>query len=793
MIFFGLLLGGAAGALRGQNTEDFERSMFEADALLERAKQTRNDAECEDLVRESLAKSESIGYIGGKVRATLMLGDVCDRTNRTEEALDHYLRAEEQLRYNSQIQNPALLAATQRKLGDLFFQEKLYVNARRYYRDILEKSPQNNDVFEKIADTYLYETRYDSALTTYKELATRFKDNNNLPRLVQVYQKLANTYEITGPPGKSLHYYRLIEDLIERNGSPAEKALLYSNMGKQYALLNEYKDALKYFRKSELQCSYTPCDYPEVLYANLGIALHNTGNTAEGVEYLKKARRIVIDQKDTMARANLEHLIAGVYLNNLEYYNALSTNQTAMKLAGQTKQYELLAATYRTAAEVYQDLYEFENAFEYYQKYLQLMDSLRRDDLVRLQRLNQKQNQLSAAEGQLKYLMSRDQIKELEKEKLKSDNLKLSRENELAELRFRTEADRAALLQKQQELDKAELREKEQKLQFAKTEATLAFEQLRAAQQTREIETLRSQEAQRLSDSIQSAQEFALLQQQKENADLKLRQEGNFRSFMYGIGVLGLIILALITAGYLFARRNNKQLSQQNQKIQLQNEQIEAERMKSDRLLLNILPQEVADELKARGYATPRLFESATILFTDFTNFTSLSTTLTPEQLIDELNDCFFAFDEICEKHGLEKIKTIGDAFMCAGGLPVPNETHPIDAVHAALEMFGWLEKRNATNPKAIFRDMRIGIHIGPVIGGVVGKNKFAFDIWGDAVNLASRLEELGEPGRVNISGTAYEVVKHRFRCEYRGKKEVHNKGLVDMYFIVDAIPVPVS
>ena len=166
---------------------------------------------------------------------------------------------------------------------------------------------------------------------------------------------------------------------------------------------------------------------------------------------------------------------------------------------------------------------------------------------------------------------------------------------------------------------------------------------------------------------------------------------------------------------------------------------------------------------------------------------------MTPGQLIDELNECFFAFDEICENYGLEKIKTIGDAFMCAGGLPVPNFTHPIDAVLAALKMFEWLEKRNADNPKAIFRDMRIGIHIGPVIGGVVGKNKFAFDIWGDAVNLASRLEELGEPGRVNISNVTYEAVKHRFRCEYRGKKEVHNKGLVDMYFIVDEIAVPVS
>lgn len=136
------------------------------------------------------------------------------------------------------------------------------------------------------------------------------------------------------------------------------------------------------------------------------------------------------------------------------------------------------------------------------------------------------------------------------------------------------------------------------------------------------------------------------------------------------------------------------------------------------------------------------------MLFTDFVNFTRLSTQLTPGELIDELNACFLAFDEISDRHGLEKIKTIGDAYMCAGGIPVPNETHAADAVRAALEMSTWLENRKNTNPKALLNDMRIGIHTGPVVAGVVGKYKFAYDIWGDAVNLAARLEEHGESGK---------------------------------------------
>jgi adenylate cyclase len=244
------------------------------------------------------------------------------------------------------------------------------------------------------------------------------------------------------------------------------------------------------------------------------------------------------------------------------------------------------------------------------------------------------------------------------------------------------------------------------------------------------------------------------------------------------------LLLSLLGVGWYLARKTGKQLAEQNKKIQAQNVAIEEERHKSDRLLINILPEEIAQELKAEGHANPRYYDSVTVLFTDFVDFTQLSTQLTPEQLINELDECFLAFDEISERYGLEKIKTIGDAYMCAGGLPVPNNTHPIDAVEAALSMQRWLEYRNRQNPNAVFREMRIGVHTGRVVAGVIGKNKFAYDIWGDAVNLASRLETLGEPGRVNISGATFEVVKQKFDCEYRGKKKVHNKGLVDMYFI---------
>jgi class 3 adenylate cyclase len=210
------------------------------------------------------------------------------------------------------------------------------------------------------------------------------------------------------------------------------------------------------------------------------------------------------------------------------------------------------------------------------------------------------------------------------------------------------------------------------------------------------------------------------------------------------------------------------------------------ERKKSDELLLNILPVKVADELKKTGSAEAKYFEQVTVMFTDFKNFTSISEKLAPAELVTILHTCFTAFDRIIQKYNLEKIKTIGDSYFCAGGLPVPNNTHAFDMVNAALEILEFINDYTEQMKKAgkdIF-EVRIGIHTGPLVAGIVGIRKFAYDIWGDTVNTASRMESTGEVGRINISGTTYQLVKERFACTYRGKIAAKNKGEIDMYFI---------
>jgi adenylate cyclase len=207
---------------------------------------------------------------------------------------------------------------------------------------------------------------------------------------------------------------------------------------------------------------------------------------------------------------------------------------------------------------------------------------------------------------------------------------------------------------------------------------------------------------------------------------------------------------------------------------------------RSNELLLNILPAKIAEELKSGNEVEPRYYDSATIMFTDFKGFTRIAEASEPRTLVNDLNQNFSAFDEIIERHNIEKIKTIGDAYMCAGGLPEKNSSHHIDTCRAAIEIRDFMARANRQREKMRLApwEIRIGLHTGPVMAGVVGKKKFAYDIWGDAVNIAARMESNGDAGRVVISESTYHRVKDEFECEHRGPIEAKNKGMLDTYIL---------
>jgi class 3 adenylate cyclase/tetratricopeptide (TPR) repeat protein len=282
-----------------------------------------------------------------------------------------------------------------------------------------------------------------------------------------------------------------------------------------------------------------------------------------------------------------------------------------------------------------------------------------------------------------------------------------------------------------------------------------------------------SKKEQMIMNSINREQQVRdkINEEQKRESERMIRQKKTERNTMAGFVGFLFILSFVIFRNYRVQKKSNIRLDQ--------------EKKRSDSLLLNILPGETAEELKQTGKAKAKHFGEVTVMFTDFKDFTQASEKLKADELVEEIHFYFSEFDRIVTRHGIEKIKTIGDSYMCVGGLPVSNDSHARDVVAAALELQEFMEIQKilrAHDGKLSF-ELRIGIHTGPVVAGIVGTRKFAYDIWGDTVNTASRMETSGEPGKVNISGATYEKVKDHFSCIYRGKVQAKHKGLVDMYF----------
>jgi adenylate cyclase len=292
---------------------------------------------------------------------------------------------------------------------------------------------------------------------------------------------------------------------------------------------------------------------------------------------------------------------------------------------------------------------------------------------------------------------------------------------------------------------------------------------------------LRDLTAEQMADSMVRAQQERELQTNRAKlalAELAREQSENLRNLLALVATFILALAGLFYVRYRAKRRTADELA-------LKNSLIEEEQKRSESLLLNILPSAIAQELKSKNKVAARKYEKATVMFIDFKGFTNVSERLSPERLVEELDLCFSNFDRIISQYRIEKIKTIGDAYMCASGLSDMNAS-PSDIIRAALEIQDFLLglKAERLGQGMPFFEARVGVHIGPVVAGVVGAKKFAYDIWGDTVNVAARMEETCEPGRVNVSETAYWAAKYDFEWQFRGKVAAKNKGDMEMYYV---------
>ena len=259
----------------------------------------------------------------------------------------------------------------------------------------------------------------------------------------------------------------------------------------------------------------------------------------------------------------------------------------------------------------------------------------------------------------------------------------------------------------------------------------------------------------------------------KREMEVAIKDDSDKRLVMIAIGVEVFVFFVVIS---LLVGRSNKQ----KKSTQL----LLGEKKRAEELLLNILPEKVAIEIREKGITVAQQFNNVSVIFTDFVSFTKVAERFSPAQLVGEMHACFKAFDEMLDKCNIEKIKTVGDAYLSVSGLPTPNRNHAVDAVTFALHMRNFMLHRKFQMGDATF-EMRIGIHTGSVIAGIVGVKKFAYDIWGDTVNTAARMEQNSEPGKITISEPTYQLVKDKFVCEYRGEVDAKNKGKLKMYFVL--------
>lgn len=553
-------------------------------------------------------------------------------------------------------------------------------------------------------------------------------------------------------PDSAIILSQSLEDFAKISGIKKAEAIAYHiqgiasyNMGNYTAALDDYLKASKAYESIGDKVGYGAC------LNNIGTIYDEQENYEQSLAYFEQALESFED-------SDLKHQYAitlgniGLSYSNLDSLDlALDYNFRALSISEEEGDKEVKSVTLGNLGDIYYRYEIFEDALESYNKALTLFEEL--NDLTK------KSNALASL-GNI-HLKLEDVKKAID-----YCNLGLNLAIEIDERGNQMSA-YGCLYQGYKDLNQAnnslayleKLREVETQIQDDETSKVLANMEYRRVIYL---------------DSISKLEEARLIE---EAHQAEIREKDRVRDVFIGSTFIFILIAGGVFNRWRYVNKAKNIIGQ--------------ERDRSENLLLNILPAEITAELKEKGHAEARNFDNVSILFSDFKDFTKLSAKLSASDLVNEINYCFKGFDAIMEKYGIEKIKTNGDEYMAAGGIPVPQETSTKNTILAALEMQAFIAQRKTENDALGHPafEMRVGVHTGPVVAGIVGDKKFQYDVWGDTVNTASRIESGGEIRKVNISQNTYFLLKDdpEFVFEHRGKIEAKGKGKVDMYFIKKA------
>lgn len=629
----------------------------------------------------------------------------------------------------------------------------------------------------------LTQSDYPAALEHYQKALQINERLGNLQGIGNNYNNIGLVYYSIFDYPRALEYYQKTLSINERTGNKTGMGNSLGNIGNIYNDLHDYPKAIEFYEKA-LAISEGTGNLQSVAgnLVNLGNVYTQLFDYPKALEYKQRALKIN-EQLGNQARiANNLGNIGNVYIQLADYPAALQYHKRALSISEKIKDKKGVAFIYSSIGNIHYLQKNYTPALEYETKALELANSVgalstASEALLNLSQIYQATGKYDSAylayQG---YIVLRDSINNVEKQKeVTKKSLQYEfgkKEDALRQQQIITDAklEQQVLLaaKQQQELEYKQIainlanQEKAlQQLAYLKAQADLQYEQTLTREQEEKLNLAENEK------KLQATQ-VNLQQAQIELKDKELQTQKT-----QGLLYLGGIALLSLLSFFIFRNFLNQQKS---------NRIIQAEKQKSDELLLNILPAEVAGELKENGRAMARQFNEVTVLFTDFVDFTQISEKLSAQDLVSELHLNFKAFDEIIERFGLEKIKTIGDAYMAVSGLPVPDPQHAQLAAMAALEIQAFVRDRQKDMAQKF--EIRIGMHSGPVVAGIVGVKKFAYDIWGDTVNTAARMESSSEPGKINLSGATYALLKGTFDCDYRGKITAKHKGEIDMYFL---------
>jgi len=597
--------------------------------------------------------------------------------------------------------------------------------------------------------SYLVRGEYDDALDYYQRsllISEGICDNKGMSKTLN---NIGVIYSNQGNFPKALEYHQRSLTIKESLSDKSGMAGSMNNMGLIYMNQGNYPRALKNFQRSlRIKEEFSDSRGIAQILNNIGLIYMRRGDYPEALECFQRSLKICEDISDLKASAGISSNIGLIYMNLSDYSKALDYYLKSLKIQEEISDRKGMASTFNNIGEIYMYQGDYAKAMDYYQKCFNIYEEISDKRglagiLANIGRAYNKQGDHAKAIIWCKRsLRTSEEI-----------NILLEQKNACQCLynAFKALGNNDKALEYHERI--TELDSSLQAEETAKMLQGMEFEKWV------------------LADSLIQEEEKLKVQMAHE---AEVRKKNRTRN----ISILSAIILLIGAIGLymriVFVRRAKRA--------------IENEKERSDKLLLNILPAEIAEELKEKGKAKARNFEKVSILFTDFKGFTQISEKLSAENLVGEINTCFESFDGICRKYGIEKIKTIGDSYMAAGGLPVPTADSVRNTVLAGIEMTECMinmKKQRDLEAKSSF-EMRVGIHTGPVVAGIVGVTKFQYDIWGDTVNTASRMENSGETGQVNISQSTYELIKDdpAFRFQPRGKVKTKGKGEIEMWFV---------